>query len=915
MMRKKEKTRGIYALVLFTVLFVGASWLIFGIFPRKGISMVVNNDAWNQHIRALQYYSDWLQSIARKLLEKHRLIIPRWDLSIGYGNDVFTTLHYYAIGDPLTLLSVFVPDYYMVHFYSFMIIFRIYLAGIAFILLMRYCAKRMPGAVSQERGLCGELLWISALMAGAFIYIFSGYTIVMGMHHPFFLNALIYLPLMVLGVEKLLRRESPMLFVLVVCVSLMSNFYLFYLCGVNIVMYVLARLLTSYGIRKLRLMAVWIAKIAGYTVVGMAMGCIVFIPVLLRLKNGARNDVVEGVQLLQKLSFYKKLPQVFFSMNVNAGNRTVMGYSFVAGICLILLFIERKRMTQLKVLFIIMTAACCSPIAGRVFNGFAYSANRWMFGFTLLIAGIVTWKWNAMYFMKRSTWGVLSGALGVLVAYMLFWKNGQEWRAIGLFLLISVVLLTVVTYVGKRRVRCAVSVMLLGLTLLSVVTAGSAYLHQKVDEGDYLKVAQVRKSFVSDVDKSILSLSEDMTEFCRYSAPYELIARNSTLKSGLYSLHYYWSMGDRVLRQFFDELGVNETFAYKIRSLDGRTALDTLACVRYFVTLKDSDQVPPFGYEKTGEYSVGDRQYNIYENQYTLPFGYTYDSCISKADWEQMNEQEREYAMLQGVYLEEIPEGYAIRETEKSVQELSWEWEASDTVERNGRTFTAKKNGVLPMKVEGGIKRCETTVTVRGIEYLSKSGSGKASVKLCIYYEDGSFVTKTIRFLTSSHARYGGVKDYIVNLGWSSSEIDRVELIFPETGTYRMESIALYGQPMDTYASYVRERSAHTLQNVKFGADRITGSITLEQPQILCLSMTCSDGWSVYVDGEKRELLTANLMYMAVPLESGAHEVELRYRTPGYDLGMIVSLVGVVSFLGISVCNRKNHRNFQKKKL
>ena len=32
-----------------------------------------------------------------------------WDMNIGYGSDILTTLHYYVIGDPLTLLSVFVP--------------------------------------------------------------------------------------------------------------------------------------------------------------------------------------------------------------------------------------------------------------------------------------------------------------------------------------------------------------------------------------------------------------------------------------------------------------------------------------------------------------------------------------------------------------------------------------------------------------------------------------------------------------------------------------------------------------------------------------------------------------------------------------------------------------------------------------
>ena len=42
-----------------------------------------------------------------------------WDMNIGYGSDILTTLHYYVIGDPLTLLSVFVPAEHTETLYEF----------------------------------------------------------------------------------------------------------------------------------------------------------------------------------------------------------------------------------------------------------------------------------------------------------------------------------------------------------------------------------------------------------------------------------------------------------------------------------------------------------------------------------------------------------------------------------------------------------------------------------------------------------------------------------------------------------------------------------------------------------------------------------------------------------------------------
>ena len=35
--------------------------------------------------------------------QEHQPSLPMWDLHIGYGSDILTTLHYYVIGDPLTL--------------------------------------------------------------------------------------------------------------------------------------------------------------------------------------------------------------------------------------------------------------------------------------------------------------------------------------------------------------------------------------------------------------------------------------------------------------------------------------------------------------------------------------------------------------------------------------------------------------------------------------------------------------------------------------------------------------------------------------------------------------------------------------------------------------------------------------------
>ena len=135
-----------------------------------------------------------------------------WDMNIGYGSDILTTLHYYVIGDPLTLLSVFVPADKTETLYEVLIFLRIYLAGISFSIFCFY--HKNPK---------------QATFMGTLIYIFAGWTIYAAMKHPYFSNPMSYLPLVLMGIDKIYKKEKPWLFIWTTVISAMSNFYFFYM--------------------------------------------------------------------------------------------------------------------------------------------------------------------------------------------------------------------------------------------------------------------------------------------------------------------------------------------------------------------------------------------------------------------------------------------------------------------------------------------------------------------------------------------------------------------------------------------------------------------------------------------------------------------------------------------------------------
>ena len=211
-----------------------------------------------------------------------------WDMNIGYGSDILTTLHYYVIGDPLTLFSVFVPRKNTEILYEILIFVRIYLAGITFSF---YCFYRKNPK--------------QATFIGSLVYIFAGWTIYASMKHPYFSNPMIYLPLVLMGVEKVYKKEKPYLFIWATAVAAMSNFYFFYMISIFMVLYAAFRYFGIFRERSVKDVFQWFLKFAGFYLVSLMIAAMIFLPVVMTLFGTERFQAQNYVPLLYDHVYYE----------------------------------------------------------------------------------------------------------------------------------------------------------------------------------------------------------------------------------------------------------------------------------------------------------------------------------------------------------------------------------------------------------------------------------------------------------------------------------------------------------------------------------------------------------------------------------------------------------------------------------
>jgi hypothetical protein len=98
---------------------------------------------------------------------------------------------------------------------------------------------------------------------------------------------------------------------------------------------------------------------------------------------------------------------------------------------------------------------------------------------------------------------------------------------------------------------------------------------------------------------------------------------------------------------------------------------------------------------------------------------------------------------------------------------------------------------------------------------------------------------------------------------------------------------------------------ASRIISLREGWNRRTIDLVVAQPGYLVLAYTYYPGWTATVDGQPAEILRADYVLLAVPVEAGQHRVELYYRPLSFILGAAISGLAVLAMVGLALKKRQ----------
>lgn len=97
---------------------------------------------------------------------------------------------------------------------------------------------------------------------------------------------------------------------------------------------------------------------------------------------------------------------------------------------------------------------------------------------------------------------------------------------------------------------------------------------------------------------------------------------------------------------------------------------------------------------------------------------------------------------------------------------------------------------------------------------------------------------------------------------------------------------------------------SHCWQVKTWRGNYVAGNINVRPGQDLVTTIPNSNGWRAYADGKQVPIKSYLGLFVALPLKTGHHHIVLRYHMPGLHSGWMITLIGLLLFLGLSLVER-----------
>lgn len=689
-----------------------------------------------------------------------------WNWNIDIGSDFVTTFSFYNLGSPFFWITLLFPTEAVPYLIGWVYMLKYAFAGLfAYIYIKRFVEDK------------------NAALIGSILYAFSGFQSCNLVFYHFH-DVVAFFPLLLIGLEKLQTEKKKGVFAFAVFVNALLNYFFFIGEVIFVVIYYVVRFMrpdfkdikSKYKEQLKR-----IGRCIAEGVIGVAMAAILFVPSIMSILQNTR--VSEHITASEALTydtsnFLSILKGMFFPADIMRDQSaiyemnwySVSAYLPLVGMFLVLVYVYNKRKDWISALLKVCLVMSLVPLFNNLFVMFQREYyRRWYYMPVLImaLASALVIEKRKEYKLKKPfiiTLGIMIGYVAYMVLYPWEWSNNQESGILRPLVFIAICVIgvagVIITYVLIKYAKKHYMQLMLGAAacFCCVTTVLNVFLYRR-DTG-----FENSKAIYSDIVVTGQELDGDILPY-RYMI-YEWY-NNRSMAGYVPSRNSFNSTVSPSIFEFYDALGTPR----HVMGPSGPEGTNEILSVGYYV-MADPWNDPLFH-----TFNNGYRDIYVYHDEKALPIGFTYDTYMTKSEFNQIDSSFRAMAMLKTLIIAD--------EDEAEVSKVL-------------RKYNAETDGGYDVSLREDIKR---------------------------------------------------------------------------------------------------EHKKEASENFWYNSTGFGSTITTNGEKYAFFSVPYSDGWSAVVNGEEAEIITINGL-MAVRVGSGENVIEFSYMNKWLVLGALMSVAGIVVWIG-----------------
>ena len=848
--KKKQIQLYIFAFLIPMFMFLGVA-ILCKLYPF-GNNSLLTWDGNSQYVNFYVYLKDIIQGDAS----------PFYSFSKVLGGNIYGLIGYY-LSSPLYLLFLFFKNIDISLVVHLTTMLKVGLCSLTFVI---YLQHRYSGNYQKK-------LFFS--LTYAFIgYNFAYYMILS------WLDGVLLLPLVLLGIHKLIKEKKSTLYIFSLSLAIITNFYIGYmLCITSVIIYIAIIISNNDRLKLFK------NSYFRFTVSSLMTGLLsmfMWLPTYVSL-DSSRAEVFQVFPIEKNFSFFNIFSKIFTG-SIN-GQEIMSGLPFIfVGIIpiifIILFYLNRKINIKHKIivtgLLLIFIFSFQINIINMIWHGFTKNMSfnyRYSFVFSFILIEIAFYSCINFKYIERKQ---IFYALGVFLLMTFIVLNKKFSFLTFSYILLDFIIVIFVSFLlyflkKDKHSRFKIYIVL----FIFIMQIGDLGLNARISikranaNFSSLKQNDFEKFYIS-TEKVLNTIENSDSSMYRVEKTYSRTINDSMLLN-YNGISHYSSTEKKSTLDFVKNLGLKQSWMWVNYYKGGTESVDNLLGIKYL--LSKDDLANQKKYKLVDEID----DIRIYENQNALPLAILSDVV-------QMSEKsEKNIFKLQNFYWKDLMGNF-----EKNIY-LPTSYSDKKLV-----NVKAEKNGYRTTQLNNHYINYEIKIIDENPLYVYIPCKTTQKINC---YVNGKEVGKDVSN-TTVHLGNFKVGDKI-----------NVQIKFEQEFTH-LQSVQFAYENLDTvdlYSQIIRKRSGNiTLHR----DDYLSGQVLVtEDKQSMVLTIPYDESWEIKVDGKKVNSYSAWGTLLSFPLSKGEHSYTLHYKPKYLTMSYIVSLSSLTMYgLYISINKWKGRK-------